>query len=186
MTAAAAAAAAAEKVHPPALSLPHWPEVPPAIDPSGRGFLVIAVGADRQMAATASRWVKAAEEIGPTTLVELGAMTSPQDRAALGQALGQARTGVRIYATGGQYDVLQVLAAALEAGAIPAELHSFVTSRRDLPMFCVHCRATGRVEAAPGALADCPGCGRTLEVHPHLAAARGSFLASDATARTLS
>lgn len=175
----------AESVHPPALSLPRWPEAPPPADGSGTGFLVIAVGGDPATAAAASGWLKAAQEIGPATLVVLGTMTSAGDRAALGRALRLARTGVRICVTGGQYDVLQVLAAALAAGAIPAELRSFVTSRSDLPMYCVHCRATSRVEAAPGELAGCPACGRTLEVHPHCAAVRGSFLASDATARTL-
>jgi len=178
--------APAENTHPPALSLPRWPEAPPPIDRNASGFLVIAVGAGTEAAEIASRWVRAAEEAGPTTLVVLDTMTSAEERALLDRAFGRARTGVRIYVTGGQYDVLQVLAAALAAGAIPAELHPFVTSRRDLPMYCVHCRTTSRVEASPGQLAGCPACGRTLEVHPHLAAARGSFLASDATARTLS
>ena len=177
--------APAQNAHPPALSLPCWPEAPPPIDRNASGFLVIAVGAGAETAEAASSWVRAAEEAGPTTLVVLDTMTSAQERALLDHAFGLARTGVRIYVTGGQYDVLQVLAAALAAGAIPAELRPFVTSHRDLPMYCVHCRTTSRVDASPGQLADCPACRRTLEVHPHLAAARGSFLASDATARTL-
>lgn len=180
-----AASVAVETVHPPALSLPQWPQSPPAIDPAGREFLVISVGDDSLARQTARHWAETADDLGPVTWVVLGTITSPDDQAMLARTLGQARTGVRIYVAGGQYDVLQVLAAARAAGAIADELHSFVTHQRDLPLFCVHCRVTSRVTAAPGDTAACPGCDRTLEVHPHLAAARGSFLASDATAREL-
>jgi hypothetical protein len=174
-----------EHVHPPTLALPEWPSVPEPVDVSGTSFLVIAVGSHERTGAVARDWVRDAESVAPTTLVVLDAVDAEPDRLQLAASLASARTGVRIMVAGGQYDVLMVLARARLAGALPRELTSFVTHSRDLPIYCAHCRDTHRVEAVPGGLVECPGCDRLLEVHAHLSAALGSFLASDTRARDL-
>ncbi|QGF24050.1 heme-dependent oxidative N-demethylase family protein [Raineyella fluvialis] len=175
----------AEEVHPPALSLPVWPERPDPVDADGSSFLVIAVGDDPRTDLIARDWARDAARVGGTALTRLGSMTDSADRARLAGQLDQLRTGMRLMVVGGQYDVLQVLAEARAAGAIAAELRAFVVHRRDLPVQCAHCRQTHRVEAAPGDEVACPGCQRILAIHPHLAAVRGSFLGSDAHARDL-
>lgn len=172
-----------EHVHPPALSLPSWPLEPEPVDRSGTSFLVIAVGAS-QCAHIARAWAQQAEAIAPTILAVYESL-EPDDRSDLVRVLGRCRTGVRIMVVGGQYDVLTALALARSAGAIGDELRSFVTHEHDLPIYCAHCRDTYRVEGSPGDDAQCPGCLRILEIHPHMSAVRGSFLASDAHAREL-
>ena len=64
------------------------------------------------------------------------------------------------------------------AGAVAAELSSYVTHTRDLPLYCAHCRDTYRVTAAAGGTVACPGCARDLEVHEHHSPVLGSFLGS--------
>ncbi len=174
-----------EVVPPPAPSLPDWPADPPAVDPSATSYVVVAVGADAGTREVAGAWVADAEGRAPTTLVVLDAVADPRDRAELTEALERARTGVRVMAVGGQHDVLAVLTAARDAGAIDAELAAYCTHTDDLPMYCAHCRATHRVEARPGEEVTCPGCARVLEIHAHFTRALGSFLASDAHAAGL-
>ena len=176
---------AAEVVHPAALSLPRWPAEQEPVDPGGTSYVVVAVGPDAEVAGVAGGWVRAAEALAPTALAVLDAMSDPADRTTLADVLDRARTGVRVLVVGGQYDVLQTLAFAREIGLLPHELTSFVTHTRDLPLYCAHCRDTHRVEGEPGGEVTCPGCARRLEIHAHLSAARGSFLASDARAREL-
>lgn len=174
-----------EVVHPPALSLPRWPSEPGPVDADGRSHLVVAIGPDPEVARVSGGWVRAAEALAPTTLAVLDTMSDPIDRATLADALERAHTGVRVMITGGQYDVLQALAFARNVGLLPQELTSFAAHTRDLPLYCAHCRETHRVEGEPGGEVTCPGCDRHLEIHAHLSAARGSFLASDARAREL-
>ncbi|WP_299561039.1 dimethylamine monooxygenase subunit DmmA family protein [uncultured Mycolicibacterium sp.] len=178
-------AAAPEVVPPQIPSLPSWPSAPDPVDTAAASFLVVAVGSAPGVADVAADWVRQAEASGPTRLLTLDSMTSGTDRAALADALDRLRTGVRIMVVGGQYDVLRALTAARDHGAIPAELSAFVVHTDDAPIYCAHCRGTYRVEAGPGDETPCPGCGRTLEIHHHFAAALGSFLASDARAREL-
>lgn len=170
-----------ETVPAPVPSLPRWPEAPGEVDPAAGSYLVVAVGHHARTREVARAWVAAAEPIAPTLLAVLDGVDEPADRAALDDALARTRTGVRILAVGGQYDVLRVLTLARDAGAIDAELTAFVVDDRDLPMYCAHCRAAHRVTGAPGDVVTCPGCARSLEIHAHHAAALGSFLASEAS-----
>lgn len=164
---------------------PQWPTTPEPVDPDGASYLVLAIGAHPDTARVARSWVESAEAMAPTTLGVLDRLDDPVDRAALRELVGRTRTGVRVMVVGGEYDVLQALAEARAAGLLPVELRSFVSDRADLPVYCAHCRATHRIATRPGAEVDCPGCGRRLEVHEHLSAHRGDFLASDARAREL-
>lgn len=164
------------------LGLPQWPDVPPAVDESGGSHLVLALGEHPRTIEVATGWLREAQTHAPSRLV---------DRIEdVEHVLQDCRTGVRLLVVGDQYDVLTTLATARAHGLGPAELRCFVVEPDaepgDLPVFCAHCRATHRVRTRPGSQAGCPGCGRTLEVHPHHSASRGSFLASDARARELS
>ena len=153
--------------------------------PGGASYLVVAIGTDPVTADVARAWTAEAEGAAPTTLVVLDSMTVVADRDVLAEMLGRARVGVRILVVGGRYDALQACAFTRAHGALPHELASRVTHERDLPVYCAHCRDTLRVSAEPGGEAVCPGCGRLLEVHDHLSAVLGSYLASDARARKL-
>ena len=175
----------AEVAHPPALSLPDWPAEPPPVDPTATSYTVVAIGPHPHTRDVAGAWVTHAAGCAPTTLLVLDGLADPRDRAALARALGRARTGVRVMVVGGQHDVLGALTAARDAGAIDAELSAFCVHTDDLPMYCAHCCATHRAEAAPGDEVTCPGCGRLLEIHAHFTRALGAFLASDARAGEL-
>ncbi|CAN5606394.1 dimethylamine monooxygenase subunit DmmA family protein [soil metagenome] len=170
----------------PLLGLPCWPDTPEPVDPTAASYLVLCVGADERAVEVAAGWSAAAERLAPTRLVAVAGLDD--GRASVEQALDAARTGVRILVVGGQYDVLRTLALAREHGAGPAELRSFVSDAgraTHLPVYCAHCRSTHRMVGQPRGEADCPGCGRRLEIHPHHSAQRGSFLASDVRAREL-
>lgn len=176
---------AQEAVSPPAFSLPRFAGAPGGVDPAGASFLIVAVGPEPETASVARAWVNEAEAMGPATLAVLDAMSDPNDRAVLDRLLARSKTGVRVMVVGGQYDLLQVVATARAAGVIEEEITAYPVHRRDLPVFCVHCRRVSRVEGEPGMTVACPGCARVLEIHPHAAGVRGSFLASDARAREL-
>lgn len=181
-----------EPVHvEPVLGLPVWPAEPEPVDASGTSYLVVALGTAPRTATVAADWVRAAEGRAPTRLVVADDLDA--GRSDLEAALTAARTGVRIMLVGGQCDVLLGLALARAYGAGEAELRSFAVDgaaaaageATDLPVYCAHCRDTHRVHAPYGGEATCPGCARHLEIHHHLSASRGSFLASDARARDL-
>ncbi|PKZ65220.1 hypothetical protein CYJ73_13075 [Gordonia terrae] len=162
----------------PGPGMPVWPTRPPAVDTTGSAFLVVAIGDDADVAHVSRGWVGEAEAIGATRLLVLDALVDAADRSALRSALDECRTGTRILVTGGQYDVMTALAMARAAGAVAAELSSYVTHTRDLPLYCAHCRDTFRVAAAAGGTVACPGCARDLEVHEHHSPVLGSFLGS--------
>lgn len=162
----------------PGPGMPDWPSTPPEVGHDGAAYLVVAVGGDAEAAQVARLWVRAGESVAPTRLLVLDSLTDAGDRQALRQTLDTCVTGTRILVTGGQYDVMTALAITREAGAVPVELSAYVTSTRDLPLYCAHCRATFRVEAVPGGHVECPGCARTLEVHNHHSPTMGAFLAS--------
>lgn len=167
------------------LGLPRWPAVPGGVDPTGSSYLIVAAGREGEIGQIAKGWVAEAEAVAATLLVVVDSMSDPRDRDAVTAAFAAARTGVRIMVVGGQHDVMVALAAARSAGALAQELTAYVTDTSDLPLYCAHCRDTFRVEGAPGSIVDCPGCMRSLEIHPHHSAVLGSFLASASDAREL-
>ncbi|MXP21766.1 DUF3445 domain-containing protein [Gordonia sp. HNM0687] len=164
----------------PGDGLPAWPTDPDPIDSAASTFLIVSVGDEPRTGDVAAQWVSAAEAIGRTHLLVLDTLTREEDLAALRTALSAVSTGVRIHIVGGQYDVLTALAITRECGAVDTELSAFVVHTRDLPVYCAQCRNLFRGEGIPGGTLDCPGCARTLEVHPHHSAALGGFLASSA------
>jgi len=169
----------------PQHGMPVWPDTPDGIDPQGATFLVIAASPEPEAHNVAQIWMTAAASVAPTRLLVVDSLADDNDRSAVEQAIAKACNGVRIMVVGGQHDVLLTLAAARAAGALAEELSAFVIHTRDLPMYCAYCRDTHRVVGQPGEIVECPGCRREVEIHQHCSATRGSFLASDARARTL-
>lgn len=171
-----------EIMHPAGLSLPSWPPEPEDVDRTGTSFVVAAFGAgEGEAALIARRWAEQASLHASTTDLTF----AEYDPQAWRSALQGARCGVRVMVVGSQSTVLLALAEARALGLSPAELRSFVTSTDDVAIYCAHCRRTSQVSGAPGDVVTCPGCARSLEIHPHLSAVRGSFLASDARAREI-
>lgn len=154
-----------------------------SVDTTGASFLIISFG-QGENAGVARTWLNGAAALAPVqwlTFADFNADTSRQ----LGRAFGSSLTGVRIMVVGPQFDVLQTIAVARRRGALEQEITSLITDTAELPIYCAHCRATSRVRGGAGDTVACPGCARTLEVHPHLSGTRGSYLASDARARDL-
>lgn len=165
-------------------ALPQWQDAPEAPDETGTSFLVAGfsgAGADPELESCLATWASAARAIGPTTSLRAERF----DAGEWSAALTACHTGVRVMVVGGQHDVLLALAAARQHGLLPCELRSWVIATDDLALYCAHCRATSRVQAAPGDLVRCPGCHRELEIHTHASAVLGSFLGSDAHAREI-
>jgi hypothetical protein len=165
------------------LNVPSRSAAQVSVDTSGTSFLITSYG-HGQNAETARRWLTDAARLGPVQWLTFTDF-NPHSKRHLARAFRSSLNGVRIMIVGTQFDVLQSVALARNNGALAEEIHGFISDASDLPIYCAHCRATSRVPGAAGDLAVCPGCARTVEIHPHLSAVRGSYLASDAHAREL-
>jgi hypothetical protein len=150
---------------------------PPSLDASGRSFLLVAVGPAAEPVVEA--WAAQAGDSGRP--VQRWTVDGPADDAVLvefARRLDGLRVGARLAVCGPEADVLTLGAAARRAGLVPEEITTSAVDRADIRVFCVHCEATSRLAAAPGAELTCPGCRRRLEVHEHVSGHRGSYLAS--------
>lgn len=153
------------------------------VDNTGTSFLVISFG-QGENAAAARKWLTEAATTGPVQWLTFENFDDDTNRQ-LGRVFTSSLNGLRIMILGAQFDVLQTVAVARRSGALEQEIQALVTDTADCPIYCAHCRATSRVRGGAGDTVTCPGCARTLEVHPHLSGTRGSYLASDARARDL-
>lgn len=174
--------AAAETIAAPALTRPQSLGTP-LLDTSGTSFLIISYG-DGENSGVARSWLTEALEIGPAQWLTFALFSSDAERQ-LSRTLTSSANGLRIMIVGAQFDVLQATALVLRSGALAEEIRCLVSDVSTVPIYCAHCRETNCVAGEPGDRVVCPGCARALEIHPHLSAARGSYLASDACARDL-
>lgn len=154
-----------------------------SVDTTGTSFLVISFGRGEN-AAAAREWLTEAAATGPVQWLTFEEFDDDTGRR-LGWVFNSSLNGLRIMILGPQFDVLQSVAVARRSGALETEIQALITDTAELPIYCAHCRATGRVRGGAGDTVTCPGCARSLEVHPHLSGTRGSYLASDARARDL-
>lgn len=162
---------------------PHPDTSAVSVDGTGTSYLIVSYGWGEN-SEVARGWLTEALALGPAQWLTFDAFDAGAGRQ-LGRALRSSLNGLRTMIVGPQFDVLQTVALARSSGALELEIQSVITDRADLPIYCAHCRATSRVHGAPGGTVACPGCARTLEIHPHLSGTRGSYLASDALARDL-
>jgi len=165
------------------IHVPQHPGTAVSIDETGTSFLIVSYG-EGENAAIARTWLSEAAAFGPVQWLTFPDFNADTARH-LSRTLSSALTGLRVTVVGTRFDVLQTFALLRGKGALEGEVRGQVSDNGDLPLYCAHCRATSRVMASPGDLVECPACARTLEVHPHVSAARGSYLGSDAYARTL-
>jgi hypothetical protein len=144
---------------------------PPALDRAGRAFLVLAAS-DCELARKAVRhWMADASELGR----DAAALYDPTPGRAA-EAVAALRAGSRILVAGPAAEAMAYTAAARQAGVLPCELITYVTSTVTLTVFCPHCETTQRADARPGDRISCAGCGISLEIRPHLSSHHGTYL----------
>jgi hypothetical protein len=164
--------------HPPRTSVPQWDSTPPALNPTATAYTLFSV--DSHLG-TAQRWsdeLSAARVEHVTIAVDGRSLPGWLDGCgALLEALAAHRhVGWRVAAAGDEVGVLSVAAAARRAGLIDAEITTFAESRRRCVVYCAHCKTTMLADTGPGAVVDCRGCRRTLDVRPHVSRLAGTYL----------
>jgi dimethylamine monooxygenase subunit C len=154
-------------------SVARWESEPPAVDSSGREYVVLSAGAgDSEARAVADGWVTAIERLGRP----LRRYDGDDCARVLDERLAGARVGLRVMAAGPELTVLDVLRTARAAGAIDEELRLFVTDARVRRVQCPHCHEHTEGEVAIGGVLPCSGCGRRLFVYHHVSRLHGAYL----------
>jgi hypothetical protein len=154
-------------------TVPRWPTKPPSVDPSGRGYVVVAFGPEAEPVAAA--WRREIAELS-LPMVSLAGAHPGDTLGRLADVLAAATTGLRLMVAGPEQEALAVQSAARAAGMIDAELVLHVTSAESRKVYCVHCKTTSSAQAAVEELAACDGCGRELLIFAHLSRRSGSYL----------
>lgn len=157
-------------------SVPRWPTEDPGVDESGRGFAVMAFGAEA--APVAARWCERIRSLGRPLWVRRSDRADEDALGALAERLRAATVGWRLLLAGPEADVLRAHAVALDGGALDAELRILVTGDRRRRVWCAHCAVTTEAAVRPDQHLPCAGCGRTLVVHPHVSRVRAAYLGS--------
>lgn len=155
-------------------NLPRWDDTPPQPDPSGRSFAVLSFGEPARR--VADDWMAQIHRMrtGSWRLHSDAADEAVVDK--LRQRLSRATVGWRLMVAGPEADVLALSAEALRYGTLPAEIQAHATSTMRRRVQCVHCGAVADVDAQPGALFPCAGCGHNLLVQHHLSRRLAAYL----------
>jgi hypothetical protein len=163
-------------------NLPRWDDTPPQADPGGRFFAVLSFGEPARP--VADNWMAQIHRMhtGSWRLHDDTADEAVVDK--LRQRLTRATVGWRLMVAGPEADVLAVSAEALRHGTLPAEIRAHATSTMRRRVQCVHCGTVADVDAQPGALLPCAGCGHHLLVHHHLSRRLAAHLGFRADAET--
>ncbi len=144
-------------------SEPVWPVLAPDVDASGRAFAVLSLGEPAH--AVAAGWVARLEALGRRPVWHRAAEGEPAAAAWAGERAEAARVGWRFMVAGPEDDVLLACAAVRARGALDAEVTAHATHAARRRVACVHCGATSTTSTRR---ASCSGCGRVLEVRPHV------------------
>ena len=157
-------------------SVPHWATTPiePAADTTGRWWTIIAFGPAG--AAVAGRWV---DQIGRPAAIRTHQMAAHDDeraRAALRDALADARVGWRLMIAGPAEPCLRLRAVAVQLGVADDELTVASTDVADRAVQCVHCRTVTTASVELNDVLPCRGCGRNLLVYYHVSRRQGTHL----------
>ncbi len=142
---------------------PLGPPRVPDVDASGRSFAVLSLGEPGHV--VTARWVARLEALGRRTSRHRADEGDPAAAAWAGERAGAARVGWRFMVAGPEDDVLLACAAVRARGALDAEVTAHATHAARRRVACVHCGATSTTS---GRRASCSGCGRVLEVRPHV------------------
>lgn len=156
-------------------SVPRWDTTPPEPDPSGRAYTIMTFGTDGRSAAQGLTWITGLASARPWWAYH-GRRADAEAVDLLRDHMATATVGWRLMLAGPEIDVLTVRAAALGAGAVPAEIREYVTATADRRVYCPHCR-TPTVTARPvGGTVRCDGCRRTLLIHDHVSPRMAAYL----------
>ena len=175
-----------DRPFPPRTSLPDWSATDLGLDQTARSYTVIVLG--REPSGIADRWGQSLEQAGiPHDRCDLSADGLPRwvaDDAEpwFERLLARHRVGWRAAVCGEEIGVLRMLGLARLAGLLQSEVRGIATDRERSFVYCPHCTArTLRPHPTPTVV--CSGCGRELEVHPHISHTLDCYLASDRAAR---
>jgi len=156
------------------------------VDPRARRLSIVEIGGPA--AGIAAGWRAQAGGFLPEEQVSLLTAETADvpflDR--LREHLAQAEVGWRMLIAGPEAEVLAVQSEAIQAGAVPSEIASFVTGVAIRRIRCAHCRTLHRAELSPGDTYRCAGCGYLLLVHPHVSRLHGAYLGARADAEVAS
>ncbi|NMD63444.1 UNVERIFIED_ORG: hypothetical protein FNL38_103316 [Nocardia globerula] len=154
-------------------SVPRWDAERLLSDPDGRYFTVASFG---NRAHTDAAQVVGEHSGHRVSWLKLGPQWSAATSAVLQREFAAARVGWRLIVIGAEIEVLQARSAAIAAGAIPAEILTYVTGDAQRRVYCVHCRHVHRTDTPVGALSPCPRCRTDLFVYHHVSRRYGAYL----------
>lgn len=163
-------------------NLPRWEDTPPQADPSGRSFAVLSFGAQARPVADA--WMAQVHRLHAGSWRLHNDTADETVVAKLHQRLSRATVGWRLMVAGPEADVLAVSAEALRHGTLAAEIRAHATSTTRRRVQCVHCGTAVDVDAEPGAVFPCAGCGHNLLIHHHLSRRLAAYVGFRADAET--
>ncbi|GAF43214.1 dimethylamine monooxygenase subunit DmmA family protein [Rhodococcus wratislaviensis] len=144
-----------------------------SMDLSGRQYLLIAIGDDPSATAKVEKWARDLDSAHRAV-----ALHSLPDGAGVADLIDTSTVGVRIMVAGAEYEVMQAVAVAREAGILPCELFIHISHVDVINVFCPHCDTATRATARPDHTIECSGCARDLLVRPHTSSHRAMYLAS--------
>lgn len=163
-------------------SVPPW-AVPggtaPARDQDGAAYVLLGVGPEA--GPVLDGW---AEELRERPLVRFDSTDLDTATARLGEALAEARVGVRVRVAAPSGACLALRGVAFTAGVEDDEMHLAPTALGPIDLFCVHCRSVTSTDAAIDDVVPCAGCARNLLIYHHVSRRNGRFLGFQVDAET--
>lgn len=156
-------------------SVPPWAltATTPTCDTSGRTFTIIVFGEAGRV--VAAQWMT---ELGDRT--DAATIHVVADGAAAREAfaadLATHRVGWRLLVAGPLVDVMDLRAAALDAGLADDEITIATTATDERTVLCSHCSSLVVARADIGDVITCRGCSRDLLVYHHVSRRRAAFL----------
>ena len=154
-------------------SVPRWDAERLLTDPDGRYFTVVSFG---DHAHTDAAQVVGKHSSHRVSWLKLAPDWSAATSAVLQREFAAARVGWRLIVIGTEIEVLQACSTAIAAGAIPAEILTYVIDDAQRRVYCVHCRHVHQSNAPVGALSPCPRCDTDLFVYHHVSRRYGAYL----------
>lgn len=142
-----------------------------ALDATGAAYLFVGVGIDAE--SILQKW---REDVADRVVGFWIGEDVRSACAALAEALGRARVGVRVGVAGPAGACLALRAAALGGGLEDDEFVAVTAGAGPVEVFCTHCRVATSAPVDVGDTVVCGGCCRTLVVYHHVSRRSGRFM----------
>lgn len=156
-----------------ATSVPRWDAERLLTAPGGRYFTVVSFGDPAHEDAAK---VVRGHSGHRVSWLKLAPGWSAATSAVLENECAAARVGWRLIVIGTEIEVLQTHSTAISAGAVPAEILSYVIADAQRRIYCAHCRHVHQADTPVGELSPCPRCNADLFVYPHVSRKHGAYL----------